>query len=184
LKEDEKITGIATTLGEFHSNRIFVNPSFAHVDEKLVTNTKDAITRGVILSRGAIFENDGPVLFSIPPHSFDNVFPIYILQLGTNSNSTPEGYSILHFSTRTTSYDANLNSFQLVINQLPLEIVFYTTYLQQITENSGELIHIPNPGLGFEVTENFELAKRIFTDVRGNEPFLPSRPNLSGEDSD
>ncbi|CAG9317246.1 unnamed protein product [Blepharisma stoltei] len=182
LKEDNKIKGIATTLGEFHGNRVLLNSTFANVDESLVAVPQAGITRGVILSRGVFHENDGPVLFSVPPHTFENEFPIYILQLSSNSSTCPEGYSVLHLYTRLSNYDENLHSFQRLIEQFPIEIVFYATYLQQITENSGEAVHIPNPGLGFEVSDHFEAAKKLFREIRGDEPFLPSRPNPEGEE--
>lgn len=185
LKEEDQIKGIITSIGEFHGTRILVNPTFASIDERLQSIPQIAITRGVMLCRGIYHVNDGPVLFTLPPGTFDNEFPIYIVQLSSNSSTVPEEYSLLHLYTRTTSYDANLNSFQMFIAQLPLELIFYVTYMHQITVNSGELDHIPSPGLGFEITEHFEMAKKIFRDIRGNnEPFLPCRPNPNGEEEE
>lgn len=153
VEYDSDVKVIHSTFGELRGRELILGAAYSSLDSNSHFESEREVQRGVALCRilEGEKEYDSPVLFSIPPNSFDNSLPIYILQLNENTSTVPAGYKLFQFYTESPNSDC----FEGFLRSVPCELLAFASYSQMIGKQKGLIKCLSNPGRGFELVEHF-----------------------------
>jgi RAB protein geranylgeranyltransferase component A len=179
--EDQFI--VHTSLGDITARHVICGAAYGDltIDSSVEAFSQAQFFHGYIVSTDELFPeaDDDPVLLSVPPGHFNNVSPIYILQLSSSTNTVPPDHFLYHVSFQIQPPDDPSAIFEQLSSVLALHQVFRGSYVQQSNCRSSSLgvLHLPDAQGDFEFKTNFEIAQMTFCSLEPEAEFLPRRVN-------
>lgn len=181
---------VHTSLGDIRGKRVICGAAYAEpsIDPSIESFSQAEFFHGYVISTVQLYasEDDDPALLSVPPQRFNNVNPIYILQLSSSTQTVAPGFFLYHIGFQIQAPDDPAAIFEALTAALPLDQVFRGSYVQHSNSRFSALniLHLPDAQIDFDFKANFEIAQMTFSNLEPEAEFLPKRKPVEEDETD